>query len=141
MEEWPPIPNPEGMGGWVFERAYLHFSRPTPKQVPPHAIDEYLKTTVEPLIEALDDILKPTHEHHLCFAYAMDVFTDYERHGSPYSGGFYDQPSSYMFVLDCIRSARDAAEGYERQKEAHESFLKQQEAEEKAREQDGGEVY
>lgn len=102
----------------------------------PDKLSDYLEEYVSKRLDVLMDILQPSHEEHECFAYAWEVFIDHERGGFPYAGGSYEQPSLYMHVLDCVRTARNNAETLERQEEAHQSFLKEQEAEEERRRQE-----
>jgi hypothetical protein len=125
-DEPPEIPslNPDQVGGWVYECAYLHFRTSTPpREVPPHAIGDYQQRTLAARVTALEDMLVPSIEEQRCFVYAMNLYMDHERHGYPEAGGYNDQPAAYLYILDCIRTARDNAEAYERHEEAHRAHL------------------
>lgn len=111
-----------------------------PKAVPPDKIHIFYEKNLQQLIDALEVILNPTVEEYLCYEYAMDLFAEYERHGNPEPGGYYDQPAQYMYIVECIRTARDRVEQRDRQREAYEGFLKEQEAEEKQRESAPSEI-
>jgi hypothetical protein len=140
-EDEPPVipsPHPDQVGGWVYECAYLHFrnSAKPPREVPPHRLGDYQQRTLNARVTALEDMLTPSLEEQRCFVYAMNLYVDHERHGYPEAGGYNDQPASYLYILDCIRTARDNAEAYERQEEAHKAHLEEiQREEEHAREE------
>lgn len=133
--QYPPLqPDYPDLGGWVYERAFIHFCSTAPKEVPPDKLHTYYDKHVGNLIETLQLIMAPSQEDQWAFYDAMEIFTEYEKYGFPEAGGFYDQDSTYMAVLDCVRTARDAADYWKNHHEAHMSFQKEQEAEEKAQE-------
>lgn len=118
----------------MYERAFMHFSSTAPKEVPPHKLHTYYEKHVGNLIETLEIIMAPSVDDHMAFYDAMEIFTEYEKYGFPESGGLYEQDSTYIAVLDCVRTARDNAEHWKNHHEAHMSFQKQREAEEEAQE-------
>jgi hypothetical protein len=141
-EDIPELPEPNETGGWVYERAFLHFRSKAPKSVAPDKISQYYERHVGKRLGALEDILEPSVHDHLAFRDAMEVFTDYERYGFPISGGLNDQESQYIYVLNCIQTAKNNAEYLENQEEAYRNFAREQEAEQERQEQEalGGEV-
>jgi hypothetical protein len=125
-DEPPEIPytHPDQVGGWVYECAYLYFRLgKAPKEVPAHSMADYQHRTLTAHVCALEDILTPTVEEQRCFVYGMNLYVEHERHGYPEAGGYNDQAASYLYILDCIRTARDNAEAYERQEEAHRAHV------------------
>lgn len=62
------------------------------------------------LLEALEDILQPTIDDHMAWAYALELFVDFKRYGLPHGGGHAEQDAEYMYILDCILTAQERAE-------------------------------
>lgn len=67
---------------------------------------------------ALEDALCPTRSDELCYAYAVELFVGYNRHGLPASGGWGEQDSFDMYVLQCMITAQERAEREIRASEA-----------------------
>ena len=113
-EDQEPELNEEAVnqaGGYAYEYAYLIYRHPPPETLQGEDLEWWSKEGMGPQrIGALEHVLSPTDEEIHATLWAMELHGDRERHGSPYGGGHYDQPSGYLYVVECVQAAKERAE-------------------------------
>lgn len=139
LDEWyqgwaeePSLPDEalEAAGGYCFERAYLLFRHPPPESAQGEALEAWRENGLaSQRLRALDHALVPTDEEVRATYWAIELHSDRERYGSPYGGGHYDQPSGYLYAVECVEAARERAERVNRALEAQGREQEKQEAE------------
>lgn len=108
----------QDVGGYVYERAYFHFRHQPPEALSGQRLENHIKQELEPMEEALDLLMQPELEDALAFEYAIEMLVAYDRHGFYYRGNKSEQPSLYLYALDCVLTARERAHREERAVEA-----------------------
>lgn len=71
-----------------------------------------------PLEEALEYFVDAELIDLKCYAYALEEHFKYERYGFPYRGGHQEQSSLYLYILDCVTTAKERADREKRAVEA-----------------------
>lgn len=126
----------EQLGGFAFEMCFLAFRmRPAPHLVG-DALEGFFETELKPKEDRLREIfdgrgsLTPGDE--LAFRRAWEVFHQHERYGLPREGGYLDQPMEWIFVANCVLTAKERAESLNEREEAWFNRQKAEQAREDA---------